>query len=142
MLLEFLGCQKEAGDMYNRVLGVDPENTLALNNLAFLAADQGDNLDRAMTLAEKAKKRAPNSPDISNISATFTIRRTSITPKPFAFSGSWSKRSHKTHVPLPSALALFKQGDKQQAKAEAEKALQMSSVPKRNKIRTLVSQIG
>jgi hypothetical protein len=37
----------------------------------------------------------------------------------------------------------LKQGDKQQAKVEAEKALQMSSAPQeQNKIRTLVSQIG
>jgi hypothetical protein len=37
----------------------------------------------------------------------------------------------------------LKQGDKQQAKAEAQKALQMSLVPQeQNKIRTLVSQIG
>jgi tetratricopeptide (TPR) repeat protein len=143
MLLEFLGRQKEAGDMYNRVLGVDPENTLALNNLAFLAADQGDNLDRAMTLAEKAKKRAPNSPDISDTLGYVYYKKNLNSEAVRIFRQLVEEKPENPTFRYHLALALFKQGDKQQAKAEAEKALHMSSVPQeQNKIRTLVSQIG
>ena len=66
ILLDALGKKKEAGVLYNRVLGIDPNNAPALNNLAFMNADKGTNLDQAMTFAERAKKQAPNSPDISD----------------------------------------------------------------------------
>ena len=66
MLLETLGKGSQASAIYNRVLGIDPENPLALNNIAFMNAEQGTNLDQAMTFAERAKKRVPNSPDISD----------------------------------------------------------------------------
>ena len=54
LLLEALGKKKEAGAAYNKVLGIDPENPLALNNLAYLNAENGTNLDQAMTFAQRA----------------------------------------------------------------------------------------
>ncbi|HEX4228973.1 MAG TPA: tetratricopeptide repeat protein [Bryobacteraceae bacterium] len=143
MLLEFLGRQKEASDMYNRVLGVDPQNTLALNNLAFLGAETGDNLDRAMTLAEQAKKRAPNSPDVSDTLGYVYYKKNLNSEAIRIFRQLVEEKPQNSTFRYHLALALLKQGDKQEAKAEAEKALQMSSVPQeQNKIRTLVSQIG
>lgn len=143
MLLEFLGRDKEARDSYNRALGVDPENTLALNNLAFLAAQDGDNLDRAMTLAEQAKKRAPDSPDVSDTLGYVYYKKNLNTEALRIFRQLVQEKPDKAIFRYHLALALLKEGDKQEAKAEAEKALQMSSAPDEKKqIRTLVSQIG
>jgi tetratricopeptide (TPR) repeat protein len=66
MLQELVGKKSEAADTYNKILGLDPENPLALNNMAFMQAEKGTNLDQAMTFAQRAKKRVPNSPDISD----------------------------------------------------------------------------
>jgi tetratricopeptide (TPR) repeat protein len=143
MLLEFLGREKEARDMYNRVLGVDPENTMALNNLAFLAAESGDNLDQAMTLAEHAKKRMPNNPNISDTLGYVYYKKNLNSEAIRIFKQVVEDDPKNATFRYHLAMALLKQGDKQQAKEEAQKALQMSSQPQeQNKIRTLVSQIG
>jgi tetratricopeptide (TPR) repeat protein len=65
MLLDALSRKKEAIDAYNKVLGIDPENPLALNNVVFLTAQAGANLAQAMNFAERAKKKYPNNPEIS-----------------------------------------------------------------------------
>ena len=57
LICDALGKKKKSIDSYNKVLAVDPDNALALNNLAFMTADSGANLDQAMTWAERAKKR-------------------------------------------------------------------------------------
>ncbi|MGC2661323.1 MAG: tetratricopeptide repeat protein [Bryobacteraceae bacterium] len=143
MLLEFLGRNKEASDMYTRVLGIDSQNTLALNNLAFLAAEDGDNLDRAMTLAEQAKKRMPDSPQISDTLGYVYYKKNLNSEAIRIFRQLVDERPKNSTFRYHLALALLKQGDKQEAKAEAQKALQMSSEPQeQDKIRTLVSQIG
>ena len=62
MLLDVMGKKKEAADEYNKVLGIQPHNALALNNLAFIDAEAGTNLQQAMTYAERAKQR-PQQPE-------------------------------------------------------------------------------
>ncbi len=68
LVCEALGRKKEATDAYNKVLSIDPDNALVLNNLAYMTADSGasSNLDQALTYAERAKKRAPDSADVSD----------------------------------------------------------------------------
>ena len=143
MLLEVLGKKKEARDTYNKVLGIEPENTVALNNLAFLSADSGDDLDQAMTLAERAKKHVPNDPNISDTLGYVYMKKNlnAEAVRIFRQVVETSPKNATFHYHL--ALALLKQGDKQGAKQEAEKALQISSQPdEQNKIRSLVGQIG
>ena len=66
LLYDDLGRKKEAGSAYNSVLALDGENAVALNNLAFLNADTGANLDQALTFAQRAQKKAPNSAEVSD----------------------------------------------------------------------------
>ncbi len=47
---------------YRDVLGIDPENVLALNNLAYLFAERGENLDEAMVYAKQAVDGEPDNP--------------------------------------------------------------------------------
>ncbi len=49
-------------DAYRKVLGIDPENALALNNLAYLYAERGENLDEAMEYALQAVAAEPENP--------------------------------------------------------------------------------
>ncbi len=143
IMLEALNRKKEAVDAYNRVLGIDPENPAALNNLAFINADSGTNLDQAMTFAERAKKRAPNSPDISD-TLGFVYYQKNLNAEALRIfrqvvEGSPKNPTFRLHL----AMALLKQGDKQGARDEAEKAMRSASRPDdQNKIRSFVSQIG
>jgi tetratricopeptide (TPR) repeat protein len=143
MLLEALNRKKEAVDIYNKVLGIDSENALALNNLAFLNAQSGTNLDQAMTFANRAKKKYPNNPDISD-TLGFIYFQKNLNPEAvriFRQAVQDDPKNATFHLHL--AMALLKQGDKQGARDEAGKALKNASQPdEQTKIRFFVNQIG
>ena len=58
-IYDSMGRTKESQDAYRAVLAHEPNNGMALNNLAFSIAQSGTDLDEALTLADKAKKVLP-----------------------------------------------------------------------------------
>ena len=143
MLLEKLGKKPDAGDLYKRVLDLDPENSMALNNLAFLDAESGRNLDQAMTMAEKAKKRVPNNTDVSDTLGYVYYQKNLNSEALRIFKQVVEEQPQNATFRLHLAMALLKQGDKQGARDEAQKALKTSSAPdEQDKIKTFVGQIG
>ncbi len=141
-LLEALGKKKEAADAYNKVLGIDPENFQALNNLAFLNAENGTNLDQAMTFAEHAKKRAPNSPDISDTLGYVYYQKNLNSEALQIFRQVVQENPQNPTYHFHLAMALLKGGDRQGARDEAQKAMKNAPPDQQNKIRTFVGQIG
>ena len=143
LLSDALGKRKEAADSYNKVLSIDPENALALNNLAYLTADSGSNLDQAMTFAERAKKRAPNSADVSDTLGYVYYQKNLNGEALRIFRQIVQDNPKNSTFRFHLAMALLKGGDKQGARDEAQKALQNAPSPdQQNKIRSFVSQIG
>ncbi len=61
---ESAGDVSSAQSRYRRVLELQPDNALALNNLAHLLSASGTAVDEALSLAKKAAGIMPNSPDI------------------------------------------------------------------------------
>jgi tetratricopeptide (TPR) repeat protein len=142
LLLESLGKKKEAIEAYNRVLGIDSENALALNNLAYLGAESGTNLDQAMTLAERAKKRVPDSPDISDTLGFVYYQKNLNAEALQIFKQVVQDKPENPTFRFHLAMALLKQGDRQGAKDEAEKAMKNAAPDQQSKIRSFVNQIG
>ncbi len=143
LLFEALGKRKEAAAAYNKVLTIDPENALALNNLAFMNAENGTNLDQAMTLAERAKKKVPNNDDVSDTLGYVYYQKNLNAQALQIFRQLVQDAPQNPTFHLHLAMALEKQGDKQAAKDEAQKALKASSQPdQQNKIRSFLSQLG
>ena len=67
----------KARDSYERLLKVNPDSPIALNNLAYLYAERLDQLDKAYNLAHKAKGLLPADPSLRTPSAgSFTKRAT------------------------------------------------------------------
>jgi Flp pilus assembly protein TadD len=56
----------EARARYEQVLQLDPRAPVASNNLAWIYAEEGTNLDAAVTLAQNAKAQFPNSPEVND----------------------------------------------------------------------------
>ncbi len=56
------GNLKKAMELYRTVLETQPNNAVALNNLAYLLADSSGRPDEALPLAQKAKELAPDDP--------------------------------------------------------------------------------
>lgn len=143
MLLESLGKKKEAIAAYNKVLGVDPENTLAMNNVAFLNAEDGMNLDQAVSYAEKAKKKAPDSPDVSDTLGYVYLQKQRPTEALVIFKDLVASHQDNPTFRFHLAMALDKSGEKGAARDEAQKALQLSKEPgQQNQIKSFLSQLG
>ncbi len=143
VLLDALGRKKEAAEAYNKVLDIDPGNGFALNNLAFLNAESGANLDQALTFAQRAKKKYPNNPDISDTLGFIYYQKNLNAEALGIFRQLVQQDPQRATFHLHLAMALLKQGDKQGAKEEAAKALKSASQPQeQNRIRSFASQIG
>jgi Flp pilus assembly protein TadD len=65
-LQESQGDRNGAMDSYKKALAIQPEQPIAANNLAFLMVQTGQNLDVALSLAQIARRGAPNSPSTAD----------------------------------------------------------------------------
>ncbi len=143
MLLEAQGKKKEAVAAYNKVLGIDPENPLAMNNVAFLNAEDGVNLDQAMTFAEKAKQKFPNSADISDTLGYVYYQKHLNTEALQIFKELVAAHQDNPTFRFHLAMALEKNGDKGAARDEAQKALKVSTQPaQQSQIKSFLGQLG
>jgi Flp pilus assembly protein TadD len=66
MILEAQNKTDDARRQYEKVLGLDANAGVAANNLAWLYATRGQNLDVALRLAETAKARLPAQPEVDD----------------------------------------------------------------------------
>jgi len=66
VLLESMGKPEEARKRYEAALSLDPTAALAANNLAWMMAESGGNLDVALQLAQTAKRGMPNRPEVDD----------------------------------------------------------------------------
>jgi len=115
---------------------------LALNNLAYLNADSGKNLDQAMTFAQRAKQKAPDNPDVSDTLGYVYYQKNLNSEALRIFRQNVQDHPQNSMFHFHLAMALLKQGDKEGARQEANKAL-ANAVPKQQeKIRSFVNQIG
>jgi tetratricopeptide (TPR) repeat protein len=142
LLLEVLNRKKEAVDMYNKVLNITPDNPLALNNLAMITAEGGGNLDQAQTYAERAKKGAPDSPDVADTLGYVYLRKNLNTQAAEIFRQNVQQHPQNPAFHFHLAMALLKTGDKQGAREQASKALQGAPPNMQSQIKTFMGQIG
>jgi len=66
MLYELSGDHERAIERYEDAVRYRPEFAEAKNNLAYMYAESGQNLDRALDLAQDAKALLPNSPSVAD----------------------------------------------------------------------------
>jgi tetratricopeptide (TPR) repeat protein len=65
-VLEMQGNSKEAEENYRKALAANPNIDLAGNNLAYILAEDGRDLQTAQSLAEAARRRNPQSPQMAD----------------------------------------------------------------------------
>ena len=66
LILDLQHKPAEARAAYEKVLNYDPRAAVAANNLAWIYADAGENLDRALQLAQTAKTALPDDPQVAD----------------------------------------------------------------------------
>ena len=143
LLYENSGQPEEARKAYETVLKMQPDDPVALNNIAYAKADEGIDLDQAMTYAERAQNKRPNDPNVMDTVALIFIQKNLID------DGLRLERELVGRVPqnatfhLHLAMALYKKGVKDEAKKELQTAMRNNPTDReQQKIRDLMAKIG
>jgi len=122
LVYDFSGRPEEARQGYEQVLKLQPDNAAALNNLAYSMADQGVDLDKALSYAERARSKMPNDLDVSDTIALIYLRKNQILESTRVLSDLVSKAPKRATYHLHYASALYQKGDKSGARKELDAA--------------------
>lgn len=141
-VFERQGKTSEAMPVYQQIMKLDPENPIALNNVAFLMAEDGKDLDQALNLATRAKQKMPNHPDVNDTLGWIYIKKNLSDNAIMIFRDLTSKYPERAVFHYHLGMALYQKGDKTQAKRVLETALAKN--PEKDdegKIRELLAKI-
>jgi Flp pilus assembly protein TadD len=113
----------EARQRYEKILAIDPRAAIAANNLATLMADEGQNLDKALDLAQTAKQQLPDSPEVSDTLGSVYLRKglSSMALPAFEFSARTDPANPVYQYHL--GMTYEKMGDKVKARTALQRAL-------------------
>ncbi len=121
---EVQGKLTEAKAKYVRALEIQPNLPAASNNLAWLlASEEGADLGEALRLAMQAKQALPDQPHIADTLGWVHYKRKSYALAISQFKQALDNRPDDPIIQYHLALALYGNGDKQEAIASLEKAL-------------------
>jgi len=70
------GKREQAKPIYEQILKIQPDHPVALNNLAYIKAEEGVDLDQALTMAQRALQKVRDRRISPIRSGGFTSRRT------------------------------------------------------------------
>lgn len=143
MMLEGEGKADEARKAYEEVLKLQPDDPVALNNLAYYDADNDKDLDTALGYAQRAQKKSPQNLNIVDTIGLIYYKKNLLDESSRLFSELVTKNPTNATFHLHLAMALYKKGDKLQARHELDKARQNRPTNReQNQINDLMSKIG
>ncbi|MEP7362430.1 MAG: tetratricopeptide repeat protein [Acidobacteriota bacterium] len=129
--------------IYEKILKISPDNPIALNNLAYMMAESGVDLDQALTYAQRAKQKLPNNADVADTLGWVYIKKNLSDDAIKIFRDLLQAKPDHVTWRYHLAIALFQKGDKLQAKKELETAMKHSPrQDEASKIKELMSRIG
>jgi predicted Zn-dependent protease len=142
-LQEASGKDVEAIANLQKQLATDPENTIAMNNLAFALADTSTDLDRALTLAQSAQRKAPQNPGIADTVGWVYVRKGLNDSAVQIFNGLVKRYPDEPAFRYHLGVALLQQG--KSAEAKSEFIISLSKNPPKEmaeKIKQIIAKIG
>jgi len=143
VLYDTAGQKAEARPLYEQILRLEPNNALALNNLAFILANDGADLDQALTMAQKAKQQYPKDLNISDTLGWIYIKKNLADSAIGIFQDLVKTQPERATYRYHFAMALYQKGDKTGAKKECEAALRSKpSKDEEVRIRDLMAKLG
>jgi Flp pilus assembly protein TadD len=127
IILEAQNNKVEARKRYEQALALDPEMPVAANNLAWMTAETGGNLDVALQLAQTATKRLPDHPAVQDTLGWIYYKKglATLAIEPFEKSVEKDPKNPAYHFHL--GLAYAKTGDSPRARQALQQALALSS---------------
>jgi tetratricopeptide (TPR) repeat protein len=142
-VLEGVGQASRAQQLYRDSLLVDPENPVALNNLAFNIAQNGGNLDDALKYAERALQKLPDHPMVSDTIGYIYVKKNMPDAAIQVFQNLVRKDPSSPVLRYHFAEALLQKGEREKAKAELQAALSQGPTPSQEaKIKELLKRLA
>jgi len=123
MIYELQNNKDEAKRWYEKAIAIDANAPVAANNLAWLTAEQGGNLDVAMQLAQTAKSRLPDSHQVDDTLGWVYYKKGLATLAITSFQASIQKDPKNAIYQYHLGLAYAKNGDKDKARDALKAAL-------------------
>jgi tetratricopeptide (TPR) repeat protein len=142
-LLDQMGRTEEAIAAYRDTLRIDPHDAIVMNNMAYAMAKGGQNLDEALSLAQKAKQQLPNLDDASDTIGWIYIRKNLSDSAVEIFRSLTAKVKDNPTYHYHYGVALAQKGDKANAQKELRTALQNNpNKGEVNQIKELLQKIS
>lgn len=143
LTLDAAGLQRESLPIYENVVKNQPDNPVALNNLAYMMAEEGRDLDLALTYAQRARQRAPGSLDIADTLGWVYLRK-QLSDSALAIYREITQKAPKNPLyHYHMGVALFQKGDKIGARRSLQTALGLNPTPgDAVRIKELLAKLG
>jgi tetratricopeptide (TPR) repeat protein len=126
MILETQGKRDEAKRRYERALQADPGAAVAANNLAYLYAQAGGNLDLALQLAQTAKQGLPDTPEVNDTLGYVYLKKELASMAVPLLESSVSKAPDNPTFKYHLALAYDQTGKTSKARTALQQALALN----------------
>lgn len=111
---------------YQDALKINPNDPVAANDVAWIYALQGRNLDEALSLATQAKQAAPDLPSINDTLAWIHYKKGNYQVSVSLLEDAVKKMPDRAEFRYHLGMALNGAGDKTRAKAELQRALALN----------------
>ncbi|MGC1105169.1 MAG: tetratricopeptide repeat protein [Candidatus Acidiferrales bacterium] len=116
----------KASSEFQKALSIDPNFVIAANNLAWIYAEQGQNLDVALGLAQKAKAEQPEVPSFSDTLAWVMFRKGDYAGALPLLQYCVKKVPDSAQFHFHLGMVLVADGQKTEGKAQLQAALHMN----------------
>jgi tetratricopeptide (TPR) repeat protein len=140
-VLDKAGRKPEAREAYEATLKLDPDNARVLNNLAFLQAETGGDLDDALSKVQRARQLQPDLDSALDTMGWIYLKKGIVDTSIRIFDGLVEKHNDHSTYHYHLAVALSQKNDRPHAIRELREALKFNpeSAEKQNIQQLLVS---
>jgi tetratricopeptide (TPR) repeat protein len=112
---------------YRKTIQLDPQNVVAANNLAWMLCENNTNLEEALSLAQAARKRAPDNPEIADTLGWIYYKQKNYVLAADQLLFSVNNRQAQAEHYYRLGMALYGKGDVRMAKQTLRRALEMNA---------------
>jgi tetratricopeptide (TPR) repeat protein len=126
VMLQATHRKQEAKEAYRELLAIDPSAPVAANNLAWMLAEDNENLDVALQLAQTAKAGLPESPSAADTLGWVYLRKGLASQAISEFTEALGRDPENAGFHYRLGFAYAQSGETIQARRSLERALALN----------------
>ncbi len=142
-LLQMKNSRAEAKDAYRQALAINKSAPVAANNLAWMMAEDNEELDTALQLAQTAKSTLPDSADVADTLGFIYLKKGLADQAISEFTDALAKQPRNPGYHYRLGFAYAKSGQFTQARRSLETALSLDAkAPEAIEARTTLERLS